>query len=48
MEAFFTWYTGNIYESFMMQNRWQGPYAPAYWSLIFCNFLAMQTMWFKR
>ena len=47
MEAFYAFYTGNIYESFMMENRWKGPYAMYYWLLIACNFVAMQTMWFK-
>jgi molybdopterin-containing oxidoreductase family membrane subunit len=29
-------------------NRMMGPYAMAYWSLIFCNILTPQLLWFKR
>ncbi len=48
MEAFFGWYSGNIYERFMIYNRMTGPYKWFYWSLILCNVLAPQLIWFKR
>ncbi len=49
MEAFFGWYSGNIYERFMIYNRIiSGPYAGFYWALILCNVLAPQIIWFKR
>jgi molybdopterin-containing oxidoreductase family membrane subunit len=48
MEAFFGWYSGNIYERFMIYNRMTGPYAWVYWLLILCNVLAPQLIWFKR
>ncbi len=49
MEAFFGWYAGNQYESYMIQNRiWSGPYWYMYWLLIFCNGLSIQLLWFKR
>ena len=48
MEAFFGWYSGNLYERFMIYNRMTGPYAWAYWLLILCNVLAPQLIWFKR
>ena len=48
MEAFFGWYSGNIYERFMIYNRMTGPYAWSYWLLILCNVLAPQLIWFKR
>jgi molybdopterin-containing oxidoreductase family membrane subunit len=48
MEAFFGWYSGNIYERFMVYNRMTGPYKWFYWSLILCNVLAPQIIWFKR
>ncbi|MPZ17991.1 MAG: hydrogenase [Luteitalea sp.] len=48
MEAFFAWYSANPYEWFMMTNRWTGPYAYLYWTLIFCNGVAPQALWFKR
>lgn len=47
-EAFFAWYSGNKYESFMMLNRMKGPYAFQYWMLIFCNGLTPQLLWFKK
>jgi molybdopterin-containing oxidoreductase family membrane subunit len=47
-EAFFAWYSGDIYERFMMQNRASGPYAPFYWALLVCNVVAIQPLWFAR
>ena len=49
MEAFFAWYSANEYEQYMIMNRiWTGPYWWSYWMLIFCNFLSIQPLWFKR
>jgi molybdopterin-containing oxidoreductase family membrane subunit len=49
MEAFYGWYSANLYEQFMIYNRaWHGPYAWTYWLLIFCNGLTPQTLWSKR
>ena len=48
MEAYYAWYSGNIYEWFMMKNRALGPYAFFYWSLIFCNGLVPQLLWSKK
>ena len=48
METFMAWYSGNPYESYMILNRFSGPYAPTYWSLIFCNVLVPQALWFQR
>lgn len=48
MEAFMAWYSGNKYESFMMYNRMTGPYAWAYWALIFCNGVVPQILWIKK
>ena len=47
MEAFFAWYSGNLYEMFMMKNRMFGPYGWSYWMLLLCNLLAPQMLWFK-
>jgi len=47
-ELFMAWYSGNIFERFMMYNRVFGPYWPAYWALILCNILVPQIMWIKR
>jgi Ni/Fe-hydrogenase subunit HybB-like protein len=47
MELFFAWYSGNLYEMFMMKNRMFGPYAWSYWMLLLCNLAAPQMLWFK-
>lgn len=48
MEAFMAWYSGNQYEWYMMVNRWTGPYAPAYWALLLCNFVVPQLLWIEK
>ena len=48
VEAFIAWYSGDQYEGFVPLNRMMGPYAVHYWSLIFCNILTPQALWFKR
>jgi len=48
MEIFIAWYGGHEYETFMIKNRMLGPYAPAYWSLIFCNIVVPQLLWFPK
>ena len=48
MEAFFAWYSANTYERFMLWNRMTGPYAEMYWALIFCNVIAINTLWVPR
>ncbi len=48
MEAFTAFYSAERYEMYMFQNRAMGPYAPVYWSLILCNIIAPQAVWFKR
>jgi Ni/Fe-hydrogenase subunit HybB-like protein len=48
MEAFTAFYSGERYELYVTRNRAMGPYAPVYWSLIFCNVLTPQAIWFRR
>ncbi|MEM8963581.1 MAG: NrfD/PsrC family molybdoenzyme membrane anchor subunit, partial [Acidobacteriota bacterium] len=49
MELFFAWYSGSEYEKFaLIVNRPTGPYWPSWWALIFCNFVAVQLLWFKK
>jgi molybdopterin-containing oxidoreductase family membrane subunit len=48
MEAFMSWYSGNIYERFMYWNRATGPYWPAFWALIATNIVIPQSLWLKR
>jgi Ni/Fe-hydrogenase subunit HybB-like protein len=47
MEAFFSWYSANPYERFMMWNRMTGPYAWSYWMLIAINAGMIQLLWFE-
>ena len=48
METFMAWYSGNIYEQYMMWNRMFGPYWYMYWALILFNILVPQALWFPR
>ncbi len=48
METFTAFYSGNQYERFMILNRMTGPYAPVYWSLIACNIVTPQFLWFRK
>jgi Ni/Fe-hydrogenase subunit HybB-like protein len=48
METFFSWYSGNEFEEYMMTNRMHGPYAHTYRLLILCNCLAPQLLWIRR
>src|ERR1700722_5283969 len=47
LEAFFGYYSADVYEKFMIWNRMTGPYAPFYYCLIFCNVITPQFLWFK-
>ena len=48
MEAFFGWYSANQYERYMIWNRVTGPYWPLYWTLILCNIVTPQALWFRK
>jgi Ni/Fe-hydrogenase subunit HybB-like protein len=48
VEGFIAWYSADLYEEFVPINRMTGPYAPAYWSLLFCNIVVPQLLWFRR
>src|SRR5690242_10442450 len=41
-------YSGDRYEKYMILNRMTGPYAPIYWTVVFCNVIVPQAMWWKR
>jgi Ni/Fe-hydrogenase subunit HybB-like protein len=47
-EAFFSWYSGDKYESFMYWNRITGPYGFTYALLILCNIALPQMLWSKK
>lgn len=46
MEIFFAWYSANDREWALVLHRAQGPYAVTYWSLIACNVVVPQLLWF--
>jgi molybdopterin-containing oxidoreductase family membrane subunit len=48
MELFTAWYSGNLYEIFVIKNRISGPYRWIWFLLILCNVLAVQPLWFRR
>ena len=48
IEAFMGWYSGNISEQYAIWNRMTGPYGHYYGSLIFCNILTPQLLWFHK
>jgi Ni/Fe-hydrogenase subunit HybB-like protein len=48
MEAFMAYYSGNPYERYMILNRMGGPYAFMYWTLIACNIVTPQFLWFRK
>jgi molybdopterin-containing oxidoreductase family membrane subunit len=48
MEFFIAWYSGNPYETFAFVNRAFGPYWWAYWTMVSCNVITPQLVWFKK
>lgn len=46
-EFFIAWYSKNPYEQYVFYNRMNGPYAWAYWTMITCNVISPQLLWFK-
>jgi Ni/Fe-hydrogenase subunit HybB-like protein len=48
MEAFSAYYSGNVYERYMILNRMTGHYAVMYWLLIACNIVTPQFLWFRK
>ena len=48
IEPFTAWYGGNQFEMYMVHNRAVGPYAWAFWGVIFCNVAVPQLLWFYK
>lgn len=48
IEPFTAWYGGDANEMYMVHNRAVGPHAWTYWTVIFCNVLAPQLLWFYK
>jgi len=47
-EIFMSWYSGETFERYFIQNRISGPYWWSFWALMLCNVMAPQALWFKR
>ncbi|HET9668829.1 MAG TPA: NrfD/PsrC family molybdoenzyme membrane anchor subunit [Casimicrobiaceae bacterium] len=47
-EIFMAFYSTDRFEEFMILNRMRGPYAPIYWTVVFCNVVVAQLLWWKR
>jgi molybdopterin-containing oxidoreductase family membrane subunit len=47
-ELFVAWYSGVEYEGYAFMNRATGPYWWAYASMMTCNVISPQLMWFKK
>jgi Ni/Fe-hydrogenase subunit HybB-like protein len=47
-EAFYSWYSGDPFERFMMWNRAFGDYGWTFWLMLACNVGTLQFLWFKR
>ncbi|MDZ5457346.1 quinol:electron acceptor oxidoreductase subunit ActD [Azohydromonas lata] len=47
-ETFMAFYSGDTYEIAMTQDRWSGAYAPVYWSMLACNVVVPQLLWWRR
>jgi Ni/Fe-hydrogenase subunit HybB-like protein len=48
METFMAWYSGSLYERFLVLNRTFGPYWWVWWIVFACNVLTPQVLWFRR
>ncbi|MCC7408242.1 MAG: hypothetical protein IT442_09230, partial [Phycisphaeraceae bacterium] len=46
-EFFTAWYSGQHYEQFAFLNRAAGPYSWAFLTMVFCNVISPQLLWFK-
>ncbi|HVN55177.1 MAG TPA: NrfD/PsrC family molybdoenzyme membrane anchor subunit [Anaerolineaceae bacterium] len=47
MENFMAYYGADPFEIFNARDRFIGAYAPLYWTLLFCNVVVIQLLWFK-
>jgi molybdopterin-containing oxidoreductase family membrane subunit len=48
IEAFMSWYSGDVFERYMMFNRAFGPYGWVFWLLMATNVLIPQLLWLRR
>ncbi len=47
-EAFMAWYSGEPFERYVSWNRMTGPYFWSYWTLMICNVITPQFLWFRQ
>lgn len=47
-ELIMGWYEGSTFDWYMSMNRMFGPYAWSWWTIMFCNVLTPQVLWFRR
>jgi Ni/Fe-hydrogenase subunit HybB-like protein len=47
-EFFTAWMSGDEFDRFVAVNRATGPYWPTFWTLITCNVLVPQLLWWRR
>lgn len=47
METFTAWYSGNAFDWEAALHKFFGPYASLYWTMIACNVLVPQLLWFR-
>ncbi len=48
MEIFTAWYSAGEFEEAMISNRFNGPYKWVFYSLLLCNAVAPQFIWFSK
>ncbi len=48
IEAFMSYYSGDVFERYMMINRTLGPYGWVFWVLVLCNIVIPQALWSAR
>lgn len=46
-EMFTAWYSGEDFYRYVYVDRMTGPYAPIWWSMIACNVVIVQALWFR-
>ena len=47
METFVAFYSGDEFEIAMVKDRFFGVYGPAYWTVLFCNVVLPQILWWR-
>jgi molybdopterin-containing oxidoreductase family membrane subunit len=48
VETFMAFWSGDRFEIAMTVDRWRGAYAPVYWTMMTCNVLLPQILWWHR